>query len=64
MPDINAAWERACDVVEIMPGDWTIPDAGTWLLTRSAERRRLAPVAAPPLEFGPPRGELTAARSM
>jgi hypothetical protein len=28
MPDIDAAWERACDVVEILPGDWT--DTGRW----------------------------------
>ena len=23
MPSISAAWERACDAIEIVPGDWT-----------------------------------------
>jgi hypothetical protein len=27
-PDIDAAWERACDVIELVPGDWT--DSGRW----------------------------------
>jgi hypothetical protein len=28
MPDADAAWERACDAVELVPGDWT--DSGRW----------------------------------
>jgi hypothetical protein len=28
MVDADAAWERACDAVEIVPGDWT--DSGRW----------------------------------
>lgn len=28
MADADAAWERACDVIELVPGDWT--DSGLW----------------------------------
>jgi hypothetical protein len=28
LPDANAAWEYACDVCELVPGDWT--DSGRW----------------------------------
>lgn len=28
MADRDAAWERACDVIELVPGDWT--DNGRW----------------------------------
>jgi hypothetical protein len=28
MVDADAAWEYACDVVELVPGDWT--DNGRW----------------------------------
>jgi hypothetical protein len=26
--DADAAWEAACDAIEIVPGDWT--DSGRW----------------------------------
>jgi hypothetical protein len=28
MADADAAWELACDAIEIVPGDWT--DSGRW----------------------------------
>ena len=28
MADKDAAWGRACDVIELVPGDWT--DSGRW----------------------------------